>query len=351
VYVGYDGSDRRVWSERVYFGEHIFTGEKADLNYKRVADTFEFLFSGVQDYRVAQDILLRMVGRETQQSFNVRQGMFLSDMVALMFGVEASRFPSSLVTSLLLLDLICYGKGYGRAGEKKFTFSKAFHSKHWDDKNWYGGKYPYAVHGTGSGNMAMRKKLSNPDNKPQDTEQILHLTQRHAVPRREVTLLIHWLEASLSDTEIAQLNADKVKSKLTERLKLTFYNQELLPPFPFSPRPDTGTHPYELGWKPSNMNKVFWFTGGKFYHTDPACKGLPGRYQNPTIYTREFKPAPWVESTLKQNPKHAHALRHQNRYEAAISKVKADGSGTEGTVHQAKMAGKQKCPICGRHLN
>ncbi|WP_143177628.1 hypothetical protein [Cystobacter ferrugineus] len=293
----------RVWSERVFFLGHPIRGvsTKADLNYKIVANEFGRLFPHIDDSRIAQDIVMRMVGRASQQTFNENQRNFVAGMTALMFGVEASRFPSSLATSLFLLDLIIYGMGYGREGTKKFTLAKSFHSGDWDNGEWYGGKYPYAVHGTGSGNMRMRSRIAVRD-QPAHFDNLVNLPQRHAVPRREVTLLIHWLEANLSKQQLVALTPDAVFDLIKARLELSYVAQELAAPFDHAPRRFTGVHAHALDQRPSLVSSggiVFWYDGGSFYHVDPKCKTLPGYQARPPTPV----PAPGLPGTKLLVPK------------------------------------------------
>jgi hypothetical protein len=134
---------------------------KLDLNCIQIADGFQKLNNaGHTDDLVAGDRLLKMKGRAMATDYGANANAFMEAMAGLMFGVEASRFPSSFVTSLLLLDLVRTKKGYGRAGTKKFKLVTAFDSgRSFDFECLYGGKFPCAVHEPGKGNAANRRML------------------------------------------------------------------------------------------------------------------------------------------------------------------------------------------------
>lgn len=181
---------------------------------------------------------------------------FLDALIILMFGVESSRNNTTLLSSLLLLDLIQHNQVYG-SRNTPFNWENAFVSRydyHWDDfeyKN-YGGKYPMSSQSTGSGNLGKGKpqdpgvlKYGRGDifvetmpnffgiTDPQMEKSYCHTEsfleeqfneypQRHGVPRREISLVVHWLESLTSDNKkllaVAKDETD-LKEKISQLLE------------------------------------------------------------------------------------------------------------------------------------
>ncbi|EAU64421.1 hypothetical protein STIAU_5501 [Stigmatella aurantiaca DW4/3-1] len=303
----------RPWSERLFF-----YANQSDLNYGEIASAFEGIRSGgISDQQIASDMLAILGCKHVKTKYTSPQQQFLSGMVTLMFGMEASRFPSALLINLLLLDLIKYGKTYGRAGKKRFSFANAFrhgegdNELHWDngrdserelgtlEHEWYGGKYPYAVHGTGSGNMAKRTEMTDWAEGGRLKSNFLALSQRHAVPRREVALVIHWAESNLPDEKLKDLTMQALYDMLLARLRQAYVGTKEEFKLEHDPRADTGFHrampaPEELS------DKVFWYTKGKYYHVAPHCKLLPGYdlNHNKNVFLSEYALPTWVVEAL-----------------------------------------------------
>jgi hypothetical protein len=197
--------------------------------------------------------------------------------------------------------------------------------------------------------MRMRNEMATQNANPYAEQHIRQLTQRHAVPRRETTLFIHWLEAHHSDMEIANLTLISAQRKLEERLLLAYRDQELPAPFPYSPRADTGEHAYAPGARPTDTKSVFW-ADGNFYHIDYQCKTLPGRYQHADTYVQEFTPDNKVFAAQKRvgyDKLYDNQKRKIDAYNKATDVVeKTESSKARGTILQAEKAGKKACPIC-----
>ena len=93
-------------------------------------------------------------------------------------------------------------------GQQAVTLADAFDkpTAHFDHGDLYGGKFPCAVHAPGPGNSANRRNVGDMGAKPKtDAERLkylnmtLHPNHRFIVPRREVTLFIHWIESHTVD--------------------------------------------------------------------------------------------------------------------------------------------------------
>jgi hypothetical protein len=234
---------------------------KVDLNYQQIADGFRKLNnSGCSDANVADNMLLLMKALPLGRNFsgekqpNVDRRAFIEAIVALMFGVEASRFPSAFVTSLMLLDLVRSAKCYGRGGDKRFTLKGSFDKPgtKFDFDCLYGGKFPCAVHEPGKGNAANRRMLGQLGGQRDDAksghltradgmQMMMELNHRFVVPRREVTLMIHWIEANTQN--LASLTCAGIQRLIETRIDAaTSGDAELPPTLPFDPRRDTGMH-------------------------------------------------------------------------------------------------------------
>jgi len=234
------------------------TDLKRDLNYIQIADGFRKLNnSGHTDAEVAADMLRKMQNKPMAKDYGAQGNAFIEAVVALMFGIEASRFPSSFVCSLLLLDLVRTEKTYGRAGAKRFKLTSAFNSaKSFDFDCLYGGKFPCAVHEPGKGNAANRRMLgelggkANADdtvarghfNRGEGVNMMLDLNHRFIVPRREVTLMVHWLEARFGGAFLPMIRRQDVQKAIEGRIAAATDGGDTLPGLMFSPRRDSGMH-------------------------------------------------------------------------------------------------------------
>ncbi|RKH68137.1 hypothetical protein D7W81_12935 [Corallococcus aberystwythensis] len=315
-YSNFPASVPRTWSERVYYYEN-----QDDLNYGEIHSSFaRLLKAGYEESQLAEDMLAILSGTKPDTEYKPGELAFLTGTVALMFGMEASRFPSALLINLLLLDLIQHGKRYGRTGTKGFSFTTAFHrvtgsgeALHWDNGKpstrltdtvehyWYGGKYPYAVHGTGSGNMSMREQMAQGTEGERYRLNFLTLPQRHAVPRREVALVIHWVESNLSDEQLGDLTYRSLYDLLFARLGVGYLEStDKVFDLRENPRKGTGTHRPEV--KDEDINdEVFWYSLGKYYHVNPSCKLLPGydKSKNDILFASEYALPGWALETLE----------------------------------------------------
>ncbi|WP_375758687.1 hypothetical protein [Corallococcus exercitus] len=343
----------RVWSERVYYYK-----EQDDLNYGEIHSGFTGLLEqGAEDRQIAEDMLAILDGKKPGTDYHPKDLAFLTGTVALMFGMEASRFPSALLINLLMLDLIQHGKQYGRTGAKAFSFATAFHrvtssgeALNWDngrdstrtdtlEHEWYGGKYPYAVHGTGSGNMAMREQMAKGKEGEQYRQNFLSLPQRHAVPRREVALVIHWVESNLSDEGLKGLTFNSLCDLLFARLKAGYLGvTDKVFALPENPRPETGTH--RPGVKTEDISdQVFWYGKGKYYHINPSCKLLPGYDQNTGggLFMSEYALPSWAMTMLGIDPRSSSiaqysAIKDLSVEELAVRYVSTFKKETEATL-------------------
>ncbi|MFY1829269.1 hypothetical protein ACN47A_25350 [Myxococcus fulvus] len=295
------GNPEQPSSERVQFPVAYGTPPKNDLNYQQISMEIEKILKRgkLLSRGLAIELLQRMMGGPSllgSAAEDVADGKFLDALVVLMFGVEASRNQATLATSVFLLDLIRAGCTYGRNGTKRFTFANAFHSDYfWDDGlptggkyrgGWYGGKFPMAVHGTGQGNMGRRYEIVRNAN-PEDQEALHSLTQRHAVPQRELALLIHWLEASgAAPTE------KSVRELIRLRLNQAFVDGVLPLALVGNPRPDTGVHPSLDAIVLADRVHVLYvpFVKAVHYHRSSECKTVPGKFRaSPALLALEGK--------------------------------------------------------------
>jgi hypothetical protein len=205
------------------------TAAKKDLNYQEVQQGLTALVAGNHAV-IARLILDRVQGKNVDGGLTTANLAWLDALIILMFAVEGSRFPAALVTSVLFLDLVAQGKV--RASGKVFTFDNAFHTNlDWEDGSWYGGKFPYATHGTGTGNNWMRAELKA-DNGLAFQNHFEQMPQRHCVPRREITLLIHWLECRQAQSARPYLNSVAIQRALQRRLKVAYLTKAAPPVLP-----------------------------------------------------------------------------------------------------------------------
>ena len=167
-----------------------------------------------------------------------------------LFMIEGSRNNVSFLTCLLSLDLVAIGAEFGSKG-KRFTMERLFRSlHHWDCGNPldsyqhdYGGKYPMGQQGTGRGSLSGRacvaKKFLIPGIVPKrasiekmvnknmlakkfgECEQLAYnlyaQPKRQAIPRREISMLVHWLD-NLSDIHTQYLFESKNEVEVLERI-------------------------------------------------------------------------------------------------------------------------------------
>jgi hypothetical protein len=285
LWVGHEGTGMEVsgsgnpFSERLEFPTD--QGKKKDLNYQQIAQQIQG--QGIGEAIQAEGILWRMQGKPHVRTNG--SAAFLNAMVALLFGLESSRNQATLATTLMTLDLVMQGKLYGRYG-KPFTLSGAFNSTHgynWDDGKFtsgslYGGKHPMAVHATGTGNMRDRyaMTLGMPGGDKVERE-LDTLNQRHAVPRREISLMVHWLEANIKPGLKETRNEMWVGQKIARRLNQAYYGDNPTWLLQSQPRSDTGEH-RDL----TDYGGIYFYVVdlshvkvGRTFHADPGCKLIP----------------------------------------------------------------------------
>ena len=259
------------FSERLEFPGIV---GKQDLNYGEVAQKIQTL--GMNEHQQAEGILYRLKGMTHIPTTPGKD--FLHALTALLFGVEAGRNAATLGTSLMLLDLVRQQKRYGRGGAKPFTLSGGFHSSHnylWDDPeaHWYGGKHPMAVHGTGSFNI--RDRYEAVRGNVAVIREIETESQRHAVPRREVTLLVHWLESNVKEGQ--WVNEQTVRNWIDARLRVAFAGASSpVWELPGSPQNQTGNHA-TVTWQGAPVMAKHKYTERwtRSYHAGVECKLLP----------------------------------------------------------------------------
>lgn len=284
--VGSEGTEMEVsgsgaFTERLEFPSE--SGSKKDLNYKQIATQIQGL--GLAQSTQAEGILIRMRGRPHVPTAG--KATFLNAMVALLFGLEASRNKATLATTLMLLDLVRCGKMYGSKGNKPFTLSGAFNSSHgytWDDGEYgggslYGGKHPMAVHGTGSGNLGARYAMTSDPSDVSLQQEFAELNQKHAVPRREVSLLIHWLESMIPAGSTATFDKAWVSAKIRWRLRLGYLEKgpAILAVLPGKPRKNGGPKVRLTYEGVVYYVKKNGYVVGNYHHIDPRCKLIPGQ--------------------------------------------------------------------------
>lgn len=316
--IGNDGSEMPIYeahgtTERIDFpaGAVAWVGGKIgkrDLNYLQIAEGFRRLNNvGHADEDIAADLLLKMKGQATATDYGANGNAFMEAMAALMFGVEASRFPSAFLSSLMLLDLVRNKKCYGRDGTKRFKLTTAFDSgKNFDFNCLYGGKFPCAVHEPGKGNASNRRVLgelgSQANNatvhngnfaRGEGVGMLLELNHRFIVPRREVTLLIHWLEARIGAAAISYVRKSTLQTVLETRIDQAC-GDDAPPSLPYAPRKDSGMHSSDIPGARTKLAlgmTVHWLNyeeydrntktksmkQGKWVHTDSSCKLIGGR--------------------------------------------------------------------------
>ncbi|WP_158623440.1 DUF4157 domain-containing protein [Corallococcus sp. CA053C] len=309
------------------------------------------LQTGVSDKDLALLILQRMMGHDLRFTEKPQWNQFIDELIALMFGVESSRNKLTFMTALMLLDLIIHEQRYGRNGSKRFGLLHAFQSDHdWDNRNPetsaemnYGGKFPMATFGTGSGTLthghetlgAGRAQLINAYMKQPDSAETRQLlkelelrNQRHGITRREITLTVHWLEMVI-DLGHASINYLRKQISAVFRARLyAAYKHFTLPQYRGKVNPASGSHASPFVFAGTML---FWRDDGRFYHADPGCKTIPGQLQTEFKSGTELaaivnhkKPctACWplrqqvirrMKATYRCRAEHSHDLEYQTR--------------------------------------
>jgi hypothetical protein len=338
-------------------GERVFFPGGKDLNYEGVAEGAT-LFKG-KDAAWAQFILNRAAGMDNTVVDAASD--WVDALIVLLFGMETARFHSGLCATVLFLDLIANAKAYGRTG-RQFGFDNAFHMGSWEDGEWYGGKYPYATHGTGSGNNYMRNVLAK-DYQLALANHFAGLPQRHAVPRREVSLCVHWLESSLGPTPDLyddDLNT-KIQNALSGRLKDFYWRNQARANLRFSPNATSGVSAFggDKGAKAAlpNMDAMIWWhkvpyegkNPTKYYHAaeNPQCGARTGVARGPILIQQEKenfqrtmeergKPTEKAQATAFSRPEW-NAIREQSM---------SASNWCTCTRRAAQQGGYKPCPKC-----
>ena len=153
------------------------------------------------------------------------------------------------------------------------------------------------------------KPATNP-NRLKYLNMTMNLNHRFVVPRREVTLFIHWIEAHTVD--LSTLTRTDIKAKLTDRFGRAYRLGKAPVAFVASPRTDTGSHSYAVDHSdiptraeliagkvgvyyyvagtPVKKGKDVTYKEGMYFHSDPYCKLLADRTTNRDLYAQSFKP-------------------------------------------------------------
>lgn len=172
------------------------------------------------------NVLLKRIQLEPYPvDYSPEEKQFFDALLVLMLGVESSRVNTTYLTTVLLLDLIANHRTYGRL-ERAYNWHNAFTSGAgyvWNDSEQrdYGGKFPMAVNSTGKGNFGVRAAMLTDLNENLALEEIIAHSQTHQIPKKEISLLVHWLQ-SLDQVGLAQLK----QANCGQDLKITI--QQLL---------------------------------------------------------------------------------------------------------------------------
>lgn len=261
--------------------------------------------------KLARILLKKLSGKDYPDEIEENHKVFLNSLLVLMFGVEPSRNNTTLLTSLLLLDLIRAKQRYGSRNEI-FDWRCAFvsrHGYHWDD--WehkpYGGKYPMAQSSTGKGNLGAgvqgkkgvllygRRDFIEKNSSEEILSQLLdEYPQRHAVPRREISLVIHWLDSLskenqdlLKEAQNEDALLDQIKRLVVKRLKCGYLRDEQ-PNFLKTPAPKKMV-PLKMQSKKIEKSRAVLehskddgtaSRSYSFHRIDVACKLIPGWVAN-----------------------------------------------------------------------
>lgn len=214
--------------------------------------------TGLNDADLVNNLLNRLSGGNYTDSLQEHQH-FLDCLITLIFAVETSRNNDTVLTALMLFDLIKTDRAYGRY-HSRFTWSNAFSSPYnycWDDRQAesYRGKFPMAKLSTGTGNLGqgvynekgvlqygrghifkknpptgriVKGKIIYSSNFMVTSNFILDeiekYPQRHAVIRREISFITHWLE-NLSAEYKTRLNNCKTKKEVAASIKEIFQSR------------------------------------------------------------------------------------------------------------------------------
>ena len=300
----------KVHSERVHFlSNPLDPHGRTDLDYPDIAASFDRLFPTDRQPQAAEAIISFACGIQVN-GFDNPQLDFIAGMAVLLFGLEASRLNSALLSGVMMLDLIAQRKHYGRKA-KLFTLRGVFSSEYVWDKRYthdpshpalYGGKYPQAVYEHGSGNMSARREMANSDHRkygPEWTDHVLLLNDRHSVARREVTLAVHWLQAQRGDT-IYQCDVDFIRNLLIARLTMVFVHR--LPRIALAHEPSAFTGTARTDMSHVAPGYFFYYKGGFHFHLNPDCKLIPSQFKKtngPLTNKPPLALLQWEETTYK----------------------------------------------------
>lgn len=219
---------------------------------------FEQQFINYHHSDIAKILLKRIKLEDYPEHFNSDQRHFFDTLLVLMLGVEASRVNTSYLQTLLLFDLIANNCSYGRLS-RAFSFDNLFTSGPgytWNDdenKN-LGGKYPMASNSTHRGNLALRATMLSDGNDGLALKEIINNPQKHQIPRKEIAVLIHWLN-NLSEQHKTYLTDAPNKEALVFKIErlLTWRLQD----------------GYALPIKEATLNGVHMLNRGGFSHKQP----------------------------------------------------------------------------------
>ena len=247
-----------------------------------------------QHATIATLLLNRIKLAPYPETFSEKEKKFFDSLLLLMLGVESSRVNTTYLTTILLLDLIAHHSTFGRS-HRAYNWNNAFTSGpgyQWDDfENYdYGGKFPMAVRSTGAGNFRFRATMLQYHDEAVALEQIIADPQTHQIPKKEISILIHWLHAldephktnlatskTLHElkTKISILLADRFEAayELTENAQPTlikntlgFANKAQLAD---KEQDITGIHYY---LKINNITRLVSKDGENYHRTDIGCK-------------------------------------------------------------------------------
>ncbi|MDA1354555.1 MAG: hypothetical protein O3A01_08875 [bacterium] len=174
-------------------------------------DRFKTDIDGMTDARIATRQLKMLRLGEHKVSNGQHLDRFVMYMNAYMFGVEASRVNATFATGLMTLKLISAGK---------MTYKQAL------DEDGFGGRFPLAVRGSGSGNFKARKRLIEHVAGSQDPG--MKTDRRHpqwlAISLKEGALIKTYMKhvEILDRTKTVQQQRDAMETKINKLLKRYF---------------------------------------------------------------------------------------------------------------------------------
>lgn len=213
------------------YTERLYDIYNKDLSYPAIGEEFQKLY----DLKFTDEVLVKfmfngLLCKNITDKYK-KTKIFMNWLVALMFGVEAGRNKCGLLTNLMLLDMVNAGTTYG--DNKKITLKKLFVSEKgykWDigeGAKKYGGKYPMAVHGTPSNSIFKRYQVNSKIDVVRNNIHGLNLDEfgrkKDAVLLREVSLIIHWLEAYMGEDTIS---SKRLKKILWSRMLTTYWKSQ-----------------------------------------------------------------------------------------------------------------------------